>query len=196
MSTQKINRPQSEWGQVYAKGWPGPLVLGGLEPALDLGTTPAQATLLPPSLCIHPLRNVALAAVGDRSRLPASVRAPRWRPTAAARGICDYPERPLRRGSGPPSRQRNSRTERRFTHVTQLIRSPRSATGGRRHCAAPGTWSTGPQVLADGPADHVRDATCSSAARISRARLSSGSSRTDSILAAADPRGGRPGIRL
>jgi hypothetical protein len=87
-------------------------------------------------------------------------------------------------------------TDRRFTHVTQLIRSPRSATGGRRHCAAPGTWSTGPQVLADGPADHVRDATCSSAARISRARLSSGSSRTDSILAAADPRGGRPGIRL
>jgi hypothetical protein len=37
--------------------------------------------------------------------------------------------------------------------------------------------------------------TCSSAARINRARLSSGSSRTDSTLAAADPSGGRPPAR-
>jgi len=32
-------------------------------PALDLGTAPAQATLLPPTLYIHPLRNVALGAI-------------------------------------------------------------------------------------------------------------------------------------
>src|SRR5262249_49063479 len=30
-------------------------------PSLDLGTAPAQTTLLPPALYIHPLRNVALA---------------------------------------------------------------------------------------------------------------------------------------
>src|SRR5437763_7945091 len=32
-------------------------------PALDLGAPPTQTTLLPTALCIHPLRNVALAVV-------------------------------------------------------------------------------------------------------------------------------------
>ena len=81
----------------------------------------------------------------------------------------------------------------RFTHVTQLVRERRSVTGGRRHCAASadGTGarsrsfppaglagsrgflrSPGPQI----PADHLTEAdVLSSAARISRARLSSGS---------------------
>jgi hypothetical protein len=34
-------------------------------PALDLGTAPAQATLLPPALCVHPLRNLALAELAE-----------------------------------------------------------------------------------------------------------------------------------
>ena len=38
---------------------------------------------------------------------------------------------------GPPSRQRNSRAERRLTYVRPLIRLRHSVTDGRPHCAAP-----------------------------------------------------------
>jgi hypothetical protein len=80
----------------------------------------------------------------------------------------------------------------RFTHVTQLVRQRRGASGGRRHCAAPadgtGTRSrsfppaglAGSRGFLRSPGRKYRritseTLTCSSAARISRARVSSGS---------------------